>query len=245
MKKILKTFSLMVALATVFVLGLNTAQAQDAAKPDSTGRSKFMVGVRAGLNVSRIRVNNGAANDFIPGAQAGLFAKYSFNDWVAVSLEAAYSQSGAGKTGYQSSSGSPTMDWYINNIQINPLFNVKLPVLSVYEPYVFVGPSFNINAHEQQFKTGFAEVNNDMASSLDLGLLAGVGVDFNLRFAVLTLDARYRHGLNDINQRTGVAQSQAIGFTGANGGVLPLAPTLRSSQFSFQVGLGFPIGGKK
>lgn len=243
MKKILKTFSLMVALATVFVLGLNTAQAQDAAKPDSTGRSKFMVGVRAGLNISRIRVGNGVANDFTPGAQAGLFAKYSFNDWVAVSLEAAYAQSGADRMRY-TFAPSTSADLLIHNAQFNPLLNFKLPVLSVYEPYVFVGPSFNVNFAEDLYKAGFASTKSDLTSSLDLGLLAGVGVDFNLRFAVLTLDARYRHGLNDVNQRTGVAQTPTIGFTDVNGGVLPAAPTLRSSQFSFQVGLGFPIGGK-
>ncbi len=242
MKKILKTFSLMVALAALFFLGVNTAQAQDAAKADSTGKSKFMIGVRTGLNVSRIRVNNGAANDFTPGLQAGLFAKYSFNDWVAVSLEAAFSQSGASRVSYLSA-GSTTMDWTMNNIQINPLLHFKLPVLSVYEPYAFVGPSFNINAHEQQFKGRFSEINNDLASSLDLGLLAGVGVDFNLRFAVLTLDARYRHGLNDIQQNSGVLQGSS-GFADAGGRLMQYAPRLSTSQFSFQVGLGFPIGGK-
>jgi opacity protein-like surface antigen len=244
MKKILKTFSLMVALAAMFFVGLSTAQAQDAARPDSTGKSKFMVGVRAGLNVSRIRVQNSVANDFMEGVQGGLFAKYSFNDWVAVSLEAAYSQSGARRMAYSYLS-SKVADLRLHNLQINPLLNFKIPVLSVYEPYAFVGPSFNLNFAEDLAKAGFAETKSELTSALDLGLLAGVGVDFNLRFAVLTLDARYRHGLNDISQRAGVAPSTGLGFIDVNGQPLTQAPTLRSSQFSFQVGLGFPIGGKK
>jgi hypothetical protein len=244
MKKILKTFSLMVALATVFVLGLNTAQAQDAAKPDSTGRSKFMVGVRAGLNVSRIRVNNGVANDFAEGAQVGLFAKYSFNDWVAVSLEGAWSQSGARNMPYSTPTvGLSGAFLLANNVQINPLLHFKVPVLSVYEPYVFVGPSFNVNFDNTIYYGSRMPLDAPNAlSALDLGLLAGVGVDFNLRFAVLTLDARYRHGLNDIQQNSG---QYGLGYVSSGGGpVSDNVPTFRTSQFSFQVGLGFPIGGK-
>jgi hypothetical protein len=237
MKKILKTFSLLVALATIYTLGLSTAQAQDAAQADST-KSKLMIGVRAGLNLSYLRIDN--ENDgsaFAEGAQAGLFVKYAFNDWAAVSLEAAWSQSGARKMKYNSSAGTNGDAFLqLNNVQLNPLVQFKIPVLSVYEPYLFAGPSFNLNYLNSAYINGtngtnFSKDATAYTTGLDLGLLVGAGVDFNLRFATLTLDARYRHGLNDINQRTGTATQ-----FGTN--------TWRSSQLSFQVGLGFPIGGK-
>jgi hypothetical protein len=236
MKKILKTFSFLVALAAVYTLGLSSAQAQDAAQPDST-KSKFMIGVRAGLNLSYLRVDNeSSGSGFAEGAQAGIFAKYAFNDWVAVSLEAAWSQSGARKMQYRSNFFNGDAFLQLNNVQLNPLVQFKIPVLSVYEPYLFAGPSFNINyLNSVYYGTLSAKDASNFTTALDLGLLVGAGVDFNLRFATLTLDARYRHGLNDINQKTGV--TDGLGAVLGNN-------AWRSSQLSFQVGLGFPIGGK-
>lgn len=238
MKKILKTFSFLVALAAVYALGLSSAQAQDAAQPDST-KSKFMIGARAGLNLSYLRVDNETnGSGFAEGAQVGAFAKYSFNDWVAVSLEAAWSQGGARKMRYESSFYTGEAFLQTNNVQLNPLVQFKIPVLSVYEPYLFAGPSFNLNYLNTVSYGAFTPKDaTNFTTALDFGLLVGAGVDFNLRFATLSLDARYRHGLNDINQKTGL-----VG--GYNGGAFLGTNTWRSSQLSFQVGLGFPIGGK-
>lgn len=238
MKKILKTFSLLVALATIYTLGLSTAQAQDAAAQADSTKSKLMIGVRAGLNLSYLRIDN--QNDgsaFAEGAQAGLFVKYAFNDWVAVSLEAAWSQSGAKKMKHIASYYEGDAFLQMNNIQLNPLVQFKIPVLSVYEPYLFAGPSFNLNYLNSIYTGKFAPKDaSSYTTFLDFGLLVGAGVDFNLRFATLTLDARYRHGLNDINQKSGDVSGLGT-VLGTN--------TWRSSQLSFQVGLGFPIGGKK
>lgn len=238
MKKILKTFSLLVALATIYTLGLSTAQAQDAAAQADSTKSKLMIGVRAGLNLSYLRIDNqGEGSGFAEGAQAGLFVKYSFNDWVAVSLEGAWSQTGARKMKYSTSGYDGDAFLQVNNVQFNPLVQFKIPVLSVYEPYLFAGPSFNLNYLNSVYTGKFAGTDaTNFTTGLDLGLLVGAGVDFNLRFATLTLDARYRHGLNDINQKSGDVSGLGAAL-GTN--------TWRSSQLSFQVGLGFPIGGKK
>jgi hypothetical protein len=252
MKKILKTFSLLVALAAICTLGLNTASAQDtAAKSDST-KSKLMVGLRAGVNTSRFVINNSTeTSNFIPGIQAGAFVKYSFNDWVAVAFEAAFSQAGASRVPFNSGSTMSTGDFMSYNVQLNPVLQCKIPVLSVYEPYFFVGPSFTINPHNTFTFSGVngssafqdkIQVDNSL-QPLDFGMLVGAGVDFNLRFAVLTIDARYRHGLSDIrNQNSLDIFSNARPTENSN---LEIGnQTWRSRQFSVQVGLGFPIGGK-
>jgi hypothetical protein len=254
MKKILKTFSLLVALAAICTLGLNTASAQDtAAKSDST-KSKLMVGVRAGVNASRFVINNSTeVTNFTPGFQAGAFVKYSFNDWVAVALEAAWSQSGAIRLPYwsQGSGAVGTGDLTAHNVQFNPVLQCKIPVLSVYEPYFFVGPSFNVNYYNSFSYSGLVgstpfQRNIDVTNSLqplDFGLLVGAGVDFNLRFAVLTIDARYRHGLSDIRNKN-LGDPFANARSGQTEGAYIGNETWRSRQFSVQVGLGFPIGGK-
>ena len=234
MKKIFKTFSLLVALATIYTLGLSTAQAQDAARADST-KSKLMIGIRAGLNANYLRIDNHSSPRTVAeGAQAGVFAKYSFNDWAAVSLEAAWSQGGARNL---ASNDGANVYLQTNNVQLNPLVQFKIPILSVYEPYVFAGPSFNLNylntAYVNNMRTGatYAKDATNYTTGLDMGFVVGVGVDFNLRFATLTVDGRYRHGLNDINQVT--ARNSFLGNA-----------SWRSSQLSLQIGLGFPIGGK-
>jgi hypothetical protein len=252
MKKILKTFSLLVALAAICTLGLNTASAQDtAAKSDST-KSKLMVGLRAGVNASRFVINNSTeTTNFIPGIQAGAFVKYSFNDWVAVAFEAAFSQAGAANMRFNSGTTMSSGDFMSYNVQLNPVLQCKIPVLSVYEPYFFVGPSFTINPHNTFRFSGLngatpfqdkIQVDNAL-QPLDFGVLVGAGVDFNLRFAVLTIDARYRHGLSDIRNKN-MTDIFANATPTDNSNLLIGNETWRSRQFSVQVGLGFPIGGK-
>jgi hypothetical protein len=75
---------------------------------------------------------------------------------------------------------------------------------------------------------------------MDIGLIIGTGVDFDLKFATLMLDARYRHGFSDINN----AYGQSANFIGGSGAGYPLSlgnQDIRTRGLSFQVGLGFKL----
>jgi hypothetical protein len=241
MKKGLKfNLNFLVALAVVCTLGLfNTANAQDGASADSTG-SKLTVGLRAGLNVSKLRATGDYnASNYIEGAQVGAFAHFQLNKWVGESVELAWSQGGARGLQGQNAFGQRTVNLYTNNVQLNVLSHFKVPVLSVYEPRVFIGPSFDFNTYNKANVEGMAtdayvKYSTDATNhtkAFDFGIVAGAGVDFDLKFAKLMLDARYRHGISDIRNRN-FNQNSGISFSNSS---------WRTSGFSFQVGLGFSL----
>lgn len=235
-------------VAAVCVFSFTTAQAQDATAPAGEGSSgtkkdsKITLGIRAGLNQSEFRyMGSYAMTQRVSGAQLGVFLNVKLNNWVTQSLEVAWSQNGARNLPWTThSGGAGVAEITLNNVQANLLTYFKLPVLSVYEPKVFIGPSWDINTHAGALVQGEAyglgtkqrvAVTNNF-KPLDFGIIAGAGVDFDLKFARLFLDARYRHGISDMNNKN------------SNGNVsygLPGNREIRTSSFSFQVGLGFSL----
>ncbi len=256
MKKDLKKFSskFFSALAFAFMLGALTVQAQDDAKKEDAGAgekkpSRLTIGVRTGLNLSEfIFAGTTKATLHTEGAQVGAFFNIRATNWVELSIEAAWAQNGAANLAAPNASGA-LHTFTFNNFQGNLLTYFKLPVLSVYEPKIFVGPSFDYIASvtsNTEVPTGTTNIKerydvSDRINKLDVGIIAGLGVDFDLKFARLFLDARYRHGLLDLNNNVNTLGNE-FGTTGAR---LPSRAlgnsTLRTSQFSFQVGLGFSL----
>lgn len=254
MKKDLKKFSskFFSALAFAFMLGALTVQAQDDAKKEDAAAgekkpSRLTFGIRSGLNLSEF-IFAGTTNATLhtEGAQVGAFFNIKATNWVELSIEAAWAQNGAANL---AGGGGSLHSFNFNNFQGNLLTYFKLPVLSVYEPKIFIGPSFDyigsVTANSEvpsgttNIKTRY-DVSNRF-KKLDVGIVAGLGVDFDLKFARLFLDARYRHGLLDLNDNVNTLGNE-FGTTAAR---LPYRAlgnsTIRTSQFSFQVGLGFSL----
>ncbi len=232
MKKGLKKLSLLVALATVFAFAFSNAQAQDAAKPES--KSSFLIGVKGGLTVNKMLVSHDwSATNYYSGGQALAFAHFNFNSWVGTALEVGFSQSGASRF-QRTDFKAGTWDYRLSNVQANLLTYFKLPVLSVYEPKVFIGPSMDANVYAtgnkegvdfgSTTKTRYDETNS--FKSMDWAMIVGLGVDFDIKFATLMVDARYRHGITDVNNARGL---------GSNADV-------RTRGWAINVGLGFKIG---
>ncbi|WP_448520023.1 porin family protein [Rhodoflexus sp.] len=258
MKNGLKKVTLLAALAVgAFTFGAN---AQDASTPEK--QSSFILGVRTGVNVNDFSVSGTTrSTTSLAGAQATVFAMYNVNSWVGMSLEAGFSQSGAarfspgagtnvGQPGTVGSAMGNLNDYRLSNIQANLLSYFKLPVLSVYEPKIFIGPSFDFNVHATNNVEGYrfgsptkyrVDATNQF-KAMDIGMIVGGGVDFDLKWATLMLDARYRHGFSDINN----AYGQSANFIGAPNGAVgfPLSlgnQDIRTRGLSFQVGLGFKL----
>jgi len=266
MKKGLKKFTAnafkssrsFLALTLACMLGLvGSVQAQEEGSSESTEASsgkkasKITLGVRTGLNLSRFDVANVASN-YTPGAQAGAFLNIKATNWVTLSVEAAWAQNGAANI-YSPDGVSAVHQFTANNFQGNLLTYFKLPVLSVYEPKFFIGPSFDYIGHvasNTESRGTFVKDRYDVSKTFkkfDLGLVAGLGVDFDLKFARLFLDARYRQGLLDINDNnipytyTGTAAGTLSGFNERNPAAAIRNSTTRTAQWSFQIGLGFDL----
>lgn len=236
MKKGLKKLGFLVAVATICALSLGNAQAQDAAKPEK--KSSILIGVKGGVTVNKFQVSSSmAATEYYSGGQALAFAHINFNSWVGTALEVGFSQSGAARFNRQDGSVPFTngvVDYRLSNVQANFLTYFKLPILSVYEPKIFFGPSMDANVYatgnresvvfDRTTKTRTDATNS--FKSMDWAMIVGLGLDFDIKFATLMVDARYRHGITDINNARGL---------GSNADV-------RTRGWAVNVGLGFKIG---
>jgi hypothetical protein len=252
----LKSSRFFLALTLACMLGVvGSVQAQEEGSSESTEssgkkESKITLGVRTGLNLSSFSIAGNRSN-YLPGGQAGAFLNIKATKWVTLSAEAAWAQNGAaGITA--PNNAAITHNFNTNNFQGNILTYFKLPVLSVYEPKLFIGPSFDYVGHvasNTESRTNYVKTRYDVSKNFkkfDLGLIVGLGVDFDLKFARLFLDARYRQGLLDINDYnvTNIYTGTAAGLTTfdeTNPAAAVRNSTVSTGQFSFQVGLGFDL----
>ena len=218
------------------VLTSSAAFAQDGA---GETESKLMVGFKSGFNLADIRVGTdtdyfeeggGAGKNFSP--QIHVFGRYDFTKWVGAELELGWTQNA-----FTTFSNSTTT-YRTNNFQANALLNVRIPVLSVYHPRIYMGPSYNYNAYTYSRTTrnlyGYNvdqtfDVTNTFAPH-DLGVIVGTGLQFDVKFATLLVDARYRHGFSKSVRRAGDVTA-----------VQPLVRQASISDVAFMVGLGFGL----
>lgn len=217
------------------ILTSGAALAQDGA---GETESKLMVGFKSGFNIADVRFGatdfytkqEGAGKEVAP--QIHVFGRYNFTKWVGAELELGWAQNAF--TLYS----SKMTTYRANNFQANALLNVRIPVLSVYHPRFYVGPSYNYNAYTYSRETSNAgqysfdqtyDVTNSFAPH-DLGVIVGTGLQFDVKFATLLLDARYRHGFTKTVRRAGdVTAAQS------------LVRQASVSDVAFMVGLGFSL----
>jgi hypothetical protein len=226
------------------VLTSGAAFAQEDGSAETSSESKLMIGFKSGINLSDIRTSGateyftseGGQKEFAPQIHA--FVRYDFTKWVGAELELGWTQNAFTLYGGDGS----TNTFRANNFQANALLNVRIPVLSVYHPRFYIGPSYNLNAYTYQRVTGESAIlpgykidkTYDVTDAFvphDFGVVVGTGLQFDVKFATLLLDARYRHGIT----RTIDAQG------GYRTNVLSTVNKGHLSDVAFMVGLGFSL----
>jgi hypothetical protein len=229
--------------AVVLTSGAAFAQSEEGAGEPSS-ESKLMIGFKSGINLSDIRTSGGTEyftseagqKEFAP--QIHVFGRYNFTKWIGAELELGWTQNAFTLYGGDGS----TNTFRANNFQANALLNVRIPVLSVYHPRFYIGPSYNLNAYTYQRVTGQSAIlptakidkTYDVTNAFvphDFGVVVGTGLQFDVKFATLLLDARYRHGIT----RTIDAQA------GYRNNVLSTVDKGHLSDVAFMVGLGFAL----
>lgn len=149
--------------------------------------SQISFGVKAGLNVNTIAIENLPDKMFDPefksmvGFHGGFYARFKLSEKLAVSPELQFVQRGA-------KSGDET--YTINYLE--------LPVLLSYSPVKLIsleaGPSigFNLGA-----KTKSGSLKGVYDESIDLGATAGIRVNATEK---ISLGARYYYGFSSISR---------------------------------------------
>lgn len=247
---------LLLSILSVSFISL-VSNAQDAPPAEGGGGSGFMskvgYGAKLGIGSSNFSKEQFRVGGKF-GLQVGGFANYKVIDMLTVQLEVLYMQQG-GKE-YSTMVGSPitgtqyiASQTYISRITLH---NLEIPLLAKVTPpgigsifgikwHALVGPSLGINmgatlrtTNEVVYtsgRTGVYKYSEPLSpndyETIQWGAYVGAGIETELKSFLLTIDVRYRQGLNDINYNYDIEKF----INGYGDG--------RSNTLAVTVGLGF------
>ncbi len=198
MKKSMFVRKLRVLFVGACLLAVPAAYAQEQQTSTESGLSpKF--GIKGGLNLTSLYVDNVSSEHMKAGFDAGFYAKLPVTKGFSIQPELLYSQKGA-------------KDTYSNFVQGSGEYRfnlgyMELPVLAV----VNLAPNFNlhvggyaaylVSANVKDVNNdgtieGATELNTDNFNRWDFGLIGGLGFDIGN----CTIGARYNYGLSEIGK---------------------------------------------
>jgi hypothetical protein len=173
-----------------------TAQAQEAPR----------VGIKGGLNLSNLYVNDVDDENARVGFHAGLYTQLFSSEAFAIQPEINYSTKGTGVTYAYANAGGVSVD---HDQKFN-LSYLDIPVLAVFKlgeaAEIHAGPYWSyllraeIKNNEGDPNNEFDTIDRDNFDDWDYGLVGGIG--FNLGKST-QLGARYNYGLNKIAETAG------------------------------------------
>ncbi len=186
-RMLLRNFKKLVMLVFLFC-GLAATQA-DAQELETR------IGIKGGLNLSNLYVDDVDDENARVGFHAGIFAKMQITSFFALQPELLYSTKGAKAEGA------------FGDGKFN-LAYIDLPVLAVINlgenfnihagPYVSYLISSSVSTEDGFFSDESTSLDRDNFNSFDYGVAAGIG--FN--FGAASLGIRYNLGLNEIANGT-------------------------------------------
>jgi len=179
------------------------------------------IGLKGGVNLTNLYVDNVQDEHMKVGANIGLFTKIPVTSLFAVQPEIAYSQKGT-QTNYNNAFGSGKYRFNLDYLEIPvaAVVNVTNNFSLHAGPYVGFLLSAKVKDVDQNGNIkGVTELNKDNFQSTDYGLFGGLGYDVG----GVTLGARYTYGL------------QTVGKNGLAGDLLQNS---KNSVLSFYLGIG-------
>ena len=186
----------MLAVAGALLIGASAMAQEQQTAAEGTLTPKF--GIKAGVNLTNLYIDNVEDENMRVGLNAGFFAKVPLTRGVSLQPELLYSNKGA-KTTYNNVLGK-------GEYRFN-LHYIELPVAMVFN----LGKSFNIHGggyvsylaaatvkdmESDGTINSATDLNAENFNRMDYGLLAGLGVDVQN----FTIGARYNYGLHEIGK---------------------------------------------
>lgn len=209
---------IIIICALTFSMYLHAQETQTATESKPT--AKF--GIKGGLNLANLYVDDVDDENMKPGLNVGLYAKIPVSKIFSVQPEILYSMKGA-QLNYNNILGSGKYRFNLNylEIPIGAVINVAKNFNISAGPYA----AFLLSAKVQDVDkdgniTGATELNKDNFESMDYGVFGGVAFDVGN----ISIGGRYTYGLKE------------IGKTGLSGN---LTNNSKNSAISFYLGFGF------
>jgi hypothetical protein len=205
-------------------------------RPAGAQSGGFTIGLKGGLNVSTVSVDDPARPDLEIDSrrdfQVGAYLQCGGLSRFTMQGEVVYSQNGA-----KLQDEGPATELKLDYLRVPVLFMVRLgSTENPVDPIVYAGPQLafetrcQVATDENGVSTSLACNSEELDRALDtnkveFGLVFGGGVEMPLSSFVMQLDARYNLGLTNVN-----------GGTDASG------VSLKNRGWSFSVGVGKPFG---
>lgn len=215
--------SLTSILAALYLIGLS---------PGGALAQGSTLGLKGGLNVSTLAVEDPANPDLETESQTGLvlgaFLECGGESWFALQGEVNYSQNGAKVRG-----GSSVSRIDLDYIRVPVLIMARIgPEDRNLYPLVYAGPqlAFQVSCGveadseggSQNYDCDSEELEDPLETrNVEFGLVFGGGVEYLFGGFKMELDARYN-----------------LGLTNMNGGTNASVASLKNRGWSFTVGLG-------
>ena len=197
-----------------------SAQEQKSASENHLG---LKLGVKGGLNLSNLYVNDVQDEKMKTGFNLGLFAKIPVTHGFSVQPELLYSSKGSRIT-YDNLIGSGEYRFNLNYVEV-PLLGV-INLARNFNLHAGGYVSYLTSANVKRINNNgtnneVASFNEDNFNRVDYGLIGGLGVDVEN----FTIGARYNYGLREVGKSGNVA-TQALSDS-------------KNSVISLYVGFGF------
>jgi hypothetical protein len=163
----------------------------------SADAGETIIGCKGGLAVTSIYGDLGDVYDNRMGIVGGGFATLYFSEYVGVQAEFLYVMKGATATMYDEWD-EYNFDYSFDYIEVPMLLKIRVPFGETVAPNAFMGPALALNVRAEGSVDGYEEDMADYISDIDLGIVAGVGLDVRFDTIVLTGDLRYELGLMNL-----------------------------------------------
>lgn len=209
---------IVVLFAITCSAGIKAQETQTTEEKEPT--AKF--GIKGGLNLTNLYVNDVTDENMKPGVNAGFYAKVPVSKLLSFQPEVLYSMKGA-QLNYNNIFGSGKYRYNLDYLEVPvaAVFNIARNFNIHAGPYA----AFLLSAKVQDIDkdgniNGATELNKDNFQSVDYGVFGSVAFDAGNA----TIGGRYTYGLRE------------IGKAGLSGN---LTKNSKNSALSFYIGFGF------
>lgn len=212
-----------VLIAGILVGSLGRLSAQET-KSSSDKSLSSKIGIKGGVNLTNLYVDDVEDENMKLGFNLGLFAKLPITSGLSIQPELLYSVKGSKITYDLGILGSNEYRFNLNYVEVPILAVVNLTKNFNLQAGGYVGylAQANIKRENDDARNDqIADLNEDNFNRVDYGLVGGLGIDVEN----VTIGARYNYGLKEVGKANNFG-SQAL-------------KNAKNSAISVFVGFGF------
>ncbi len=185
------------ALCSLCIFVSLDGYSQEQETAEETGLTpKF--GVKGGLNLTNLYVDNVKDENVKVGGHFGFYAKLPISTGVSIQPELLYTNKGAKETYSNFAQGSGEYRFNLNYVElpVSLVFNIVKNFNIHAGGYAAYLTSANVKNVQNGDIQGVTDLNADNFNRFDYGLVGGLGVDVEN----FTIGARYNYGLREVGQ---------------------------------------------